>query len=142
MRCLFWNIRGFGRKGRRQQLKSFLKRNKIDIIYLQETIRQDFSMSELQNLVGADVFFWSWLPALGHSGGILVGCRDSKLEVGAFAKEEFFVSVSLHHRRSKFNFEFIGVYGPADHGRSAGFLAEFDFNLIRGSDEKNNRNIN
>jgi endonuclease/exonuclease/phosphatase family metal-dependent hydrolase len=53
-------------------------------------------------------------------------------------------------------FEFIGVYGPADHARSRAFLEELgnqvsstqypvvvagDFNLIRGSADKNNRNI-
>jgi endonuclease/exonuclease/phosphatase family metal-dependent hydrolase len=53
-------------------------------------------------------------------------------------------------------FEFIGVYGPADHARSRNFLEELevkvsstqypvvvagDFNLIRGSADKNNRNI-
>ena len=54
-------------------------------------------------------------------------------------------------------FEFFGVYGPADHSRSASFLEELerevkacrvpvlisgDFNLIRGPKDKNNANIN
>ena len=78
------------------------------------------------------------------------------MEVGAIDKGDFFISVSLLHRESNFKFEFIGVYGPADHARSPAFLDELehkistctlpvqvagDLNLIRGNEDKNNRNI-
>ena len=67
------------------------------------------------------------------------------------------ISSSIMHRASKFKFEFVGVYGPADHAHSAAFLQELelkvnsspypvvvggDFNLIRGPQDKNNNNIN
>jgi hypothetical protein len=60
-------------------------------------------------------------------------------------------------RESKFKFEIVGVYGPADHARSSAFLSDLeskvercsnpvevlgDFNLIRGAQDKNNANIN
>ena len=100
---------------------------------------------------------WSWLPANGHSGGILLGVRHSTLEVGALDQGEFFLSASIFHRASRAIFQYIGVYGPADHTRSAIFLEELerkitscqypvlissDFNLIRGPRDKNNNNIN
>jgi hypothetical protein len=65
--------------------------------------------------------------------------------------------VSILHRHSRFKFDFIGVYGPADHARSAQFLGDLetkvlsspfpvvvlgDFNLIRGPQDKNNSNVN
>jgi hypothetical protein len=64
---------------------------------------------------------------------------------------EFFVSMSLTHRRSNLQWVVIIVYGPADHRRSSAFLAKLkakverttipvvvagDFNLIRTPDDK------
>ena len=123
MRVLIWNMRGFGRRGRRTQLKEYLRRVKIDVIFLQETIRQDFADHELASLELGDQFHWFWLPAVGRSGGMLLGIRCSVLELESEDKGEFFVSMSLVHRASNFPFQFIGVYGPADHSRSANFLS-------------------
>lgn len=50
MNLLCWNIRGFGLTSRRQQLIDYLRQEEIDIVGLKETIRQDFSMLELQRL--------------------------------------------------------------------------------------------
>jgi exonuclease III len=156
MRALIWNIRGFGRRGRRDQLRDFLRKARVDILFLQETIRQEFSLQELESLEIGDKFFWTWLPASGHSGGLLVGFRDSCFDVGVVHKGEFLISTKLVLKASRFFFEFVGVYGPTDHSRSPLFLQELeevvsratspmliagDFNLIRGSTNKNNRNI-
>lgn len=104
MRAHIWNIRGFGRRGRRRQLSDFLQRNKIDVIFLQETIKQDFALQELESLEFGDKFFWSWLPTVGHSGGMLLGFRDSMFEVGSMEKGNFFLSASVVHRVSSFIF--------------------------------------
>jgi hypothetical protein len=87
---------------------------------------------------------------------MLLGFRDSTFEVGATDQGLFFLSATILHRASRLIFEFIGVYGPADHARSRSFLEELeakvalsqypvvvagDFNLIRGSADKNNSNI-
>jgi hypothetical protein len=34
MRVLIWNFRGFGNRGRRNQLKDYLRKYKVDIIFL------------------------------------------------------------------------------------------------------------
>ncbi|KAI4998875.1 hypothetical protein ZWY2020_054217 [Hordeum vulgare] len=80
MKLLCWNIRGFGLPGRRRQLIGYLRQEEIDIVGLQETIRQDFSMHELQGL-SHHQFSWQWLPASGHSGGILLGVREEAFSV-------------------------------------------------------------
>jgi hypothetical protein len=82
MRALFWNIREFGRRGRRTLLKEYLRLHRIDLVFLQETIKHDFTDAELASLEVGDKFFWSWLPANGQSGGMLLGVRDSLFEVG------------------------------------------------------------
>jgi hypothetical protein len=73
-----------------------------------------------------DKFFWTWLPANGHSGGILVGFRDSVFEIGSTFKGSFLVATQVCVKASRFLFEFVGVYGPADHSRSGAFLTELE----------------
>jgi exonuclease III len=72
MRFLSWNIRGLGNKERINQLRGYISHEKIDIIGVQETIKQDFSNKELRSLDGDNNFFWKWLPARAlwwHSDG-------------------------------------------------------------------------
>jgi hypothetical protein len=95
MRALIRNIRGFGRRGRRNQLTDFLRNAHVDILFLQETIRQDFSLQELESLEVGDKFFWTWLPASGHSGGLLVGFRELVLKLGWFTRESSLCQPSL-----------------------------------------------
>ncbi|KAI4990490.1 hypothetical protein ZWY2020_038853 [Hordeum vulgare] len=148
MKLLCWNIRGFGLSGRRRQLIEYVRQEAIDIVGLQETIRQDFSIHELQRL-SHHQFAWQWLLAAGHSGGILLGVREDAFSVEDMDRGEFFVSMSVTDRRVHLSWEVIIVYGPVDHGRSADFLAKLknkverctspvlvagDFNLIRWAD--------
>jgi hypothetical protein len=88
---------------------------------------------------------------------MLLGVKDESFEVGAIDQGPYFLSADVYHRVSKFKFEAIGVYGPADHSKSAQFLMDLeakvqrssmpvvvfgDFNLISGAHDKNNSNIN
>ncbi|KAE8808995.1 hypothetical protein D1007_14421 [Hordeum vulgare] len=155
MKLLCWNIRGFGLPGRRRQLIEYMRQEEINIVGLQETIRQDFSMHDLQRL-SRDQFSWQWLPASGHSGGILFGAREDVFSVEDMNRGEFFVSMDVTDRRVHLNWEVIIVYGLADHGRSDEFLAELknkvdrcttlvvvagDFNLIRWASDKSSPNV-
>jgi endonuclease/exonuclease/phosphatase family metal-dependent hydrolase len=159
LRALAWNLRGFGRLGRRTQLRDFFLKKKegIDIICLQETMKQSFDGHELRSLDIEDRFHWSWLPAMGHSRGMLLGFHDSTLEVGSIDQGRYFISTLVYHIEVKFKFDYIGVYGLADHSKSAEFFEELetkvsqaqhpvvvrgDFNLIRGAEDKNNNNLN
>ena len=76
-------MRGFGQGGHRSQLRDYIRNEKLDIIFVQETIKQSFTDLELRGIDGNERFIWSWLAASGHSGGCLLGVRDSTLEVGS-----------------------------------------------------------
>ncbi|KAE8790479.1 hypothetical protein D1007_35250 [Hordeum vulgare] len=112
-------------------------------------------MHELQRL-SRHQFAWQWLPATGQSGGILLGVREDAFSIEVMDRGEFFVSMSVIDRRVHLSWEVIIVYGPADHGRSANFLAELknkvercstpvvvagDFNLIRWACDKSSPNV-
>ncbi|KAE8807511.1 hypothetical protein D1007_16304 [Hordeum vulgare] len=86
MKLLCWNIRGFGLTGRRRQLIEYMRQEEIDIVGLHETIRQDLSMLELQRL-SHHQFASQWLPAAGHSAGILIGVREDTFSVEDFLAE-------------------------------------------------------
>ena len=65
MIILFWNNRGIGGLGRRKQLKELMAKHRVDVICLQETIKQDFSIQELKALGGNLIFSWNWTEAVG-----------------------------------------------------------------------------
>jgi endonuclease/exonuclease/phosphatase (EEP) superfamily protein YafD len=52
-------------------------------------------------------------------------------EVGSIDQGKFFISTVVLHRSSKVIFEYIGVYGPADHSRAQEFLEELEDKVTR-----------
>jgi hypothetical protein len=64
---------------------------------------------------------------------MLMELKDDVFEVGSIDQGQFFLSALVYHRASKFKFEVVGVYGPADHGRSAQFLADLEGKVGRCS---------
>ena len=81
------------------------------------------------------------------------GIASSRLE----DRGSYFLGLEVLHRPSKLKYNLINIYGPADHSKTVEFLDEItgkierchspvimggDFNLIRGSHDKNNDRIN
>ena len=85
-------MRGFGSRGRKSQLINYLKKVKIDILFLSETMRQSFTDQELECFDLGDKFTWIWGPANGRSGGMLLGVRESTLNVGCFGERDFLLN--------------------------------------------------
>jgi exonuclease III len=56
MRILCWNVRGLGGKGRRRQLKEMVTNHRVDVICLQETMNEHFTIVELRGLVSGQSF--------------------------------------------------------------------------------------
>ncbi|XP_020192891.1 uncharacterized protein [Aegilops tauschii subsp. strangulata] len=117
MRGIIWNLRGFGQLDKRRQLAEAVQSEKLEFIGIQETIKSSFSNGELCS-VGGDAFRWSWLPAQGHSGGILLGLKINKFDSFWIIAGQHFVSTELMQKNNRFQWELIIVYGPADHNKS------------------------
>ena len=124
MNCLFWNIRGMGKPARVRQLKELLIQHQIDMVGVQETIKQDFTPRELDNLSSGGSFNWHWIASKGHSGGILMGVREDILQVENWEYGEFFVGATVRHRILNFRWDILTVYGPVNHEYSPQFLQE------------------
>jgi hypothetical protein len=52
-------------------------------------------------------------------------------EVGSIDQGQFSISALVLHWASKVIFEYIGVYGPADHARAPEFLEELEDKVSR-----------
>lgn len=157
MRSLFWNVRGIGKSARRLQLNEYIFNEKIDCVGIQETEKKDFSPSELREMSRNADFIWKWIPAVGMSGGIIMGFNNENLEIEDCILGVFSIATSLRNRKTNFWWVQVTVYGPASHDHSDKFLEELaminrnsqipvlfggDFNLIREAKHKNNNNIN
>ena len=110
MKALFWNIRGFVTRGRRDQIKDLVRGDNIDLIGLIETFKSSFSPRELSSIAGADWFDWNFCPSSGHSGGILLGSKRDVFDFVAFDHGIFWASIVLFHRQLNALWEFMVVY--------------------------------
>lgn len=52
----------------------------MDIFGLYETLCQDLSIADLE-VLDRYKFVWNWLPANGHSSGIILGIKEDIFEV-------------------------------------------------------------
>jgi hypothetical protein len=77
----FYNIRGYGRPGHRTQIKEFISREQLDFVGLQETMKSSFSPVDLRGIYPLGKFAWHHTPALGRSGGMLLGVNEDAFDV-------------------------------------------------------------
>ena len=88
---------------------------------------------------------------------MLLGVNEDSYEVQRWSSGSFYIQADVLQLDTSKHWACLVVYGPADHRRTDEFLAELasaistcplplvvggDFNLIRGSEDKNNDNIN
>jgi exonuclease III len=102
MKFLSWNIRGMGQLGRINQLREFLTQERVDIIGIQETIKQEFSVRELNWISSNCCFQWNWISARGHSGGILLGVKEDSLEVENWETFNFAIKATIGNKFSNY----------------------------------------
>lgn len=69
---------------------------------------------ELNRLDGGGQFAWNWLPARGHSGGLLLGLKTDTFEVGEWKIGEFFVAALVYHKARKVKWWIMVVYWCTD----------------------------
>jgi exonuclease III len=143
-------------KKRRGQLKELINKHRVDVFYLQETMKIEFTLSELRNLVDGQNFSWNWSASQGHLGGSLIGVKQGYLDAEEMDEGKFFSSVRIRNREGDFCWEAINVYDPVQLELKGQFLQELygklkrtgipvmvigggvDFNLLRYVHEKSN----
>jgi exonuclease III len=99
MKGLIWNIRGLNQPGRKIGLEQAIREHHIDFVGVQETKKEEFISSFLKNLSCPVLFEWFYLPAIGTTGGILVGVREEKFKVSEVGILKYFVSCFLQDKK-------------------------------------------
>lgn len=131
MRVVFWNIGGLGAAGRQRQLREMVFEQKVDIICLQETIKQSFTDRELRNLVG-DNFTWRYVAAVGHFGGIMTGVKELLFDIVDWDQGAFSLRMVIKNKKDGQSWELINIYGPAQQAHRGEFLAEIGNRVQQG----------
>lgn len=124
MRTLFWNVKGLGKAFRRNWVKEHILDEDLDVVAIQETIKQDFADWELKEMAGNRDFSWFWVPARGHSGGLITGVNTEGFEIEQSLIGVHFVGVLLRDRKTNYRFWILNIYGPAQHSLSEEFIKE------------------
>jgi hypothetical protein len=65
-------VSGLGKGSRRRQVKEFIEEHNLEVVGLQETIRESFTDRELLEIAGSRNFSWKWASTKGRLGGILM----------------------------------------------------------------------
>ena len=108
---LFWNIRGLVKIGRLPALVSRIKESHADIVGIMETKKDNFTPGYLKSLTSLAPLDWTFLPASGSAGRILVGANSDcyTLTVGDILN--YSVSVSLLDKKTGFSWKLVVVCG-------------------------------
>ncbi|PNT63569.1 hypothetical protein BRADI_4g17414v3 [Brachypodium distachyon] len=133
-------------------VREIIWEHSLDFICLQETKKPVISAAYLRKFDPLDVFFWTWLPSEGKSGGILVGVKKDSFEVHMSKVVKYVVLVCLWDKQLKIKWNLMSLYGSAHDefkddfllemvdflsGQDVPFIIGGDFNIIRGPEEKN-----
>jgi hypothetical protein len=102
---------------------------KVDIVCLQETVKEHFSISELR----IKRFGWwpkfcfeldSFTGALGGGGRGLLGVKQGDLDTVEKDGGQFFSIMTIVNRQDNFCWKIINVYGLVKHAMKGEFLHE------------------
>ena len=106
----------------------------------------------LDGISGNLTFVWLWEPSKGASGGLLMGVREDKYEVGSCVTGRFFTRMTIMDKITRFKWDLVNIYGAANAKDKSDFLVDLvhilnlnqlpiliggDFNIIRRMYDRN-----
>ena len=77
LKLLSWNVRRANESTERKAIKSIIKKQKVDLFYIQETKIQVLSDRVVSSLGSGRFLDWKALDAFGSAEGILI-CLDKR----------------------------------------------------------------
>lgn len=99
---MFWNVRGISLDVRRSFIRETIYNRKMDFVEIHETIKSNFSKTELHNLCGGINFDWKWSQPKEGSGGILVGINCDSFDIISIEIGVYFVRILVFDKKAKF----------------------------------------
>lgn len=113
MKLLFWNIRGFGKPGKRRKIRELLKERRVDLAFFQETKKGGLSRELVRSVWPDDNFEFLSVDADGSAGGLLCVWRPEAFVMSHYCSSRCFVLLS-GTVFPDFHCVFINIYAPND----------------------------
>ena len=88
-----------------------MARKQIDVVALKEMIKSEFLFRDLAAFDPLQRFSWGWVPSLGHSGGLLLGCNNDVCDVVSWELGAFFIFAMIKHRVTLATWAIVCAYG-------------------------------
>ncbi|WJZ83279.1 hypothetical protein VitviT2T_002974 [Vitis vinifera] len=111
IRILSWNVRGANNCDKRKVIKALIKKNKVDLVCLQETKIQEMTRGIIRSIGVGRFLDWGTVDSRGSAGGIVVFWDNRMLEMIELEKGECSISCHFKNCEDGFMWTFTGVYG-------------------------------
>jgi exonuclease III len=147
-----FNVRGLGGRVKRRKVRELVRRNKIELLAIQETKLESVDNGMCRRLWGDDKVAWSCNPALGRSGGLLTLWDGDKGKLLYSFQGQGFLGVCLEWGQKKVRVLTLNVYAPCNFEAKKQLWVELlvakrtytadlwcilgDFNSVRDSSER------
>ena len=92
IRLFSWNVRGANNCDKRKVIKALIKKNKVDLVCLQETKIQEMSRSLIRSLRVKRFLEWGAVDSKGAGDGIVVLWDNKVLKLVDLQKGVFSIS--------------------------------------------------
>lgn len=155
---LSWNVKGLNSPIRRDAVRDMVTSTHATLVCLQETKLEQFDDGVVGSMLGQHFNGnYSYLPANGVRGGILIVASDRHIRLISSACTQNTITVKLQMLNDASEWSMTGVYGPQGNQQKRMFIEELksvkqlamdkwlivgDFNLIYKTEDKNNNRIN
>lgn len=133
MKIASWNVRGLGGVSRRMVVKELIRRQKLQIVMLQETKLNEVSDATVKQIWGKRDVKWAAVDATGSAGGLLTLWGPCSISVITSWEEEFSLSLLVEDMGNNSRWLLTSVYGPNDNQRRKDFWKELDMIRTRWS---------
>lgn len=112
MKILTWNIRGLGLQEKRGSIRRFIRKNKVDILLLHKTKREEMANLLPKEIGGVRDSGSFCKPTAGHSGGLLIIWNPSVFKVSAKRMDDRSISIKGPLVGEGVEIGIANVYGP------------------------------
>ena len=111
LKLLSWNVRGANDSFKRKVIKSVVRKQKVDLLCIQETKIQDLSNRVVRSLRSGRFLGWKALDAFGSVGGLLIFWDKRSQEMLEWEEGQFSIS-RFRNVENWVVWVFTGVHGP------------------------------
>ncbi|XP_026383497.1 uncharacterized protein LOC113278997 [Papaver somniferum] len=113
-KTISWNVQGLGDKDKRIVINSVLLKWNLDVVLLQETKLQDFSVQLRREVWCHPNVDYCYIPSRGTKGGISILWRKDKIDLIEKIEGIHSLSCIFRSKTSHLEFYISNIYAPID----------------------------